>query len=492
MRLIEFLEKKIYKYPDKTAVIDTINDIHYSYNQLYADIKSLAYFLDQNGIISNQRVVLYSSNSYFQIIAFFSLLHIGAIPVLIDANSCENEILVFLEYSESKTIISESRKKDILIELLKKENLSVFVFSDEEKKTEKKTNEKIIEEKIVNINYKIIKKNKNNIKQYKDNGKIILFTYRGYGFPLATVISERAIINSVKSNIHVAELNTSTNMVLLLPFSHVFALMCNVLSPLCAGGSIVIIKSIRPGQILSLIEKYKVNFIIAVPTLIIILIHYIKKNNFKLTTLKRGIIGGNSFSEKLFNEWHDLTGAVLLQGYGLTETSAVFCNQWNNNKPDSIGKTMRGSFAKIVDNGGNELAIGKTGKLMIKTHSLMEGYYRKPEITKEVIKDGWMDTGDLAWKDEDDFFYFVKRDKMIAKIGGLTVDIKEVENVINMHPDIEQSEIFNIEDSLWQEKLVCKIKTNKDLTRMDIHNYFRQYLSSSKIPKDIIIKKGCE
>ena len=482
MGLIKLLEKTVLKYPEKIAIIDALNNKNYSYHDLLSDVKSLSNIFYEKGLRANQKIILYFYNSYYQIISFFSLLYIGAIPILIDGNSCKNEILKFLDYSNSITLISEIEKKQILIDLSsEKKDLSIFIFSDDK--------DEIKNKKIIQISYEYLRNNKNTLKQSNNMNKIILFTYRGYGYPLGVIIPEKALINSVKSNNYLTEINSSLCISLILPFSHIFALTCNVLSPLSVGGTIVLIRSVMPGKILSFIEKYKVNFMITIPTLIKVLIHYIKKSNFRLSTLKRGIVGGNCFSKELFNEWLNLTGCVLLQGYGLTETCAVLCNQWNNNKPDSIGKTMKGTKAKITDKNGNKLPYGQIGKLWIKTYSAMNGYYNRNDLTNKLVKNNWVDTGDLAWKDEDDFYYFIKRDKLIAKLGGVTVDINEVWDIINNHPDIQKAEIYIKDDDLWQEKLVCKIKTDKKLTKMDIYNYCSKYLATSKIPKEIIFYK---
>ena len=296
-------------------------------------------------------------------------------------------------------------------------------------------------------------------------------------------------MKNVLSNNFLTEINSSLCISLFLPSSHVFALTCNILSPISVAGTIVIIRSFQPRQILSFIEKYRINFIIVVPTLIKVLLYSLRKKSYDLSSLLRGIVGGDKFSNELFCEWKDLTGCVLLQGYGLTETCPVICNQWRNNKPDSIGKMMVGAFAKIMDEKGNELKDNKKGKLWIKTRSMMTGYLNQEKLNKKLLNDGWFDTGDIAWKDKHDFFYFDKKSKNIAKVGGSTVDILEVKKVINNHPDIDEVKIFTDSDKLWQEKLVCNIKTKKKLTKIDIIEYCKDYLASYKIPKDIIIEK---
>ena len=123
MELIKLLEKTVLKYPEKTAIIDAINDKKYSYKTLLHDVKSLSYIFYKNGITPGNKITLFFNNSYYQIISFFSLLYIGAIPVLIDGNSCIEEILKFLKYSESNVMIGEIEKIDIFKNLFIKKVL---------------------------------------------------------------------------------------------------------------------------------------------------------------------------------------------------------------------------------------------------------------------------------------------------------------------------------------------------------------------------------
>ncbi|MCK4797962.1 MAG: acyl--CoA ligase [Spirochaetes bacterium] len=483
MNITSFLKSSVKKHPQKKAIIDADDDSFLTYKELYHAIQTYSSIFLKNGIYENKKVAICIKNSFEQIISFFSLLYIGAIPVLIDNRFCEREIIQCLQNSQTDVLIGEINKKNttLLFNLLKKKCHKIFVFSDEKKN---KTN------KIVYIPKNILTVQNNSLINPNPNtGYIILFTYRGYGYPLPVLLSERAIMKNVLSNNFLTEINSSLCISLFLPSSHVFALTCNILSPISVAGTIVIIRSFQPRQILSFIEKYRINFIIVVPTLIKVLLYSLRKKSYDLSSLLRGIVGGDKFSNELFCEWKDLTGCVLLQGYGLTETCPVICNQWRNNKPDSIGKMMVGAFAKIMDEKGNELKDNKKGKLWIKTRSMMTGYLNQEKLNKKLLNDGWFDTGDIAWKDKHDFFYFDKKSKNIAKVGGSTVDILEVKKVINNHPDIDEVKIFTDSDKLWQEKLVCNIKTKKKLTKIDIIEYCKDYLASYKIPKDIIIEK---
>ena len=203
-----------------------------------------------------------------------------------------------------------------------------------------------------------------------------------------------------------------------MPSNHIFALTCNILCPLSVGGTLVIVNNILPSKIFYLIDEYKIKFIIAVPTFIKVLLYSLKKKTYNVSSLKKGIIGGDRFSESLFHEWQKLTGVSLLQGYGLTETCPVICNQLDNIKPDSIGKPMLNTRIKIADENGKELANYKNGMIWIKSDSMFDGYLKFDELNKILIVDGWFNSGDIGYKDDDDFYFFVKREQKYSKNRG--------------------------------------------------------------------------
>ncbi len=488
MNLISLLQNIVKKYSDKSAIIDADENINITYFDLFEKIKLLAFYYKSNGIDKDHKVGIFLRNSPFQITSFFSLLYLNAIPVLIDDQYTEREIKDCIDSSNIEFMISENHEKKILklqsIENIKK----IFIFSEN-------YTENSFENLKKNFTFfnnssltSFLNKEKK-INQINDNdyfSKIILFTYRGIGKILPVILSEQAIINSINKNNLLTEVNSTLKISLFLPFTHILALTCNILSPLSVGGTIVITNLTQPYRILNTIEKYEINFIIAVPTLIKVLIHSIRKKNYKLNSLKRGIVGGNKFSKILFDEWKELTGCTLLQGYGLTETCPVFCNQWEKNKPDSMGLPMNNVMLKILNKEGNTLSVNQQGNLWIKTDSLMDGYYNMNDLNDNHIKDGWFDTGDIAYMDEEGFLYFVKREKKICKIGGITVDIIEIENQLRKHPDIIDIQLSIENDDLWQEKIVCRVKSRKKLDKLDILSYYNDKLTYNKIPKDFI------
>lgn len=471
--LNSLLQKIKKKFPTKDAIVNVDNNTKLTYNELLDQIEIYTYLLKESNINKNDNVGICLQNSIFQIAIFFSLINIGANPVLIDNQYTSYEITECLASTNTKKIITENNiKKEKIINDLKSKNINIILKNDIQNSLKHTAN---INQKSIFIS---------NIK--KTESKIVLFTYRGLGKILPVIHTETTIYNSVLKNNYLTEIDSTLHIILLLPFSHIFALTANILSPLSVGGTLHISNNLQPGKILNILTNFNINFIILVPTLLKVFLYSLKKKKYNISVLNKGIIGGDVFSQDLYDEWKKYTGCNILQGFGLTETCPVFCNQWNNNKPDSFGKTMLNVEAKITDSNGKKLNNLKEGMLWIKSNSTMIEYYNNNELTNSCFNDRWFYTGDIAYKDNDDFYYFVHRDKKIAKIGGTTVDIIEVKNHILKHPDIQSAEIEIENDNLWNDRIVCYIKSSVKMDKSEIITFLQEYLSNTKIPRKFI------
>ncbi|GBC75534.1 Long-chain-fatty-acid--CoA ligase [archaeon HR06] len=153
----------------------------------------------------------------------------------------------------------------------------------------------------------------------------------------------------------------------------------------------------------------------------------------------------------------------------------------------SAGKINIGVDVKIVNDKGEEVRVGEVGEIVAKNESLMLGYWNDPELTKEVVKDGWIYTGDLGYIDEEGYLYIVDRKKDVIKSGGLAVYSKEVEDVILKHPAVKEVAVIGVPDEIWGEavKAIVVLKDNVKVSEEEIIEFCKEYLSSYKKPKSV-------
>ena len=478
MEIIGLLFKSAKKHFDKTAVISSREEIMLTYGQLVSGISDCSSYLSKIGISAEMNVAIKMKKSEKWALYFFALLHIGANPVLIESQFTDSETSECMRVSKTDLIITDRMILNI------SNNIRKLYLIDE-------TINEVPDDRVIVVNpgndY-VFRTDDFHLPEINKNmhSKIILFTYRGFGYPLAAEFDESSLINGVKSNIAATGVNGKTVITDMLPSSHIFSLTTSLLSILFVGGTVVMINNVMPGEVIRSIDRYGINIIIAVPTLIRILAETMKKKKYVLNRKIKGMVGGNSLTEEIFKEWRDITGGILVQGYGLTETCPVMCNDWSVYRTCSIGKPMPGVKAKIVSD-GKKVKNGERGILFIKRKGMMTRYMNLSVDMKPLLTNGWFDTGDIVSKGKDGYFYFHGRAKDIAKIGGVTVDIKEIIEIIKKYDGVMDVSIGIADDRIWQEKLVCHISCSKDIKKEDLIEYLRNKLSTSKIPKEFNI-----
>ena len=172
--------------------------------------------------------------------------------------------------------------------------------------------------------------------------------------------------------------------------------------------------------------------------------------------LRVGVSGGAALPVEIINQVKERLGVMILEGYGLSETSpaATFIDPDGEPRAGSIGVPIWGVEVKLIDDDWSEVAeIGGVGEIAINGHNVMKGYYGRPEATAEVIRDGWFRTGDLARKDEDGFYYIVDRSKDLIIRGGFNVYPREIEEVLISHPAVSLAAVIGVPHASHGEEI---------------------------------------
>ena len=190
-----------------------------------------------------------------------------------------------------------------------------------------------------------------------------------------------------------------------------------------------------------------------------------------------------------FNKKYDVT---ILEGYGLSETSPVasFNHPGRDPKPGSIGTPIWGVEMRCVDADGHEVPAGELGEIVIRGHNVMKGYYKRADASAEAIKDGWFFTGDVAYQDEDGYFFIKDRVKDMIIRGGFNVYPREIEEVLYGHPAIAEAAVIGVHDSALGEeiKAVVAFKPGQDAAAQAIIDYCKERLAAYKYPRSIEIR----
>ena len=327
-----------------------------------------------------------------------------------------------------------------------------------------------------------------------DDLAILQYTGGTTGIPKGAMITHYNLVsNAYMCN---AWLNAKEGMevqVNVLPLYHIYGMTVTMNSAIASASTMVLIPRFDAEEVLKSIQKYRVTLFGGVPTLYAVLIDHPDIPKYDLSSVKFCISGSSALPPEVQRKFMDITGGVLVEGYGLTEASPVtHANPLDPTldtvKIGSIGLTWPDTEAKIVhDATGVSLPAGMVGELALKGPQVMKGYWNSPEETAEVLKDGWLHTGDMAKRDEDGYFYIVDRKKDLIKYKGYSVYPREVEDVIYEHPAVKLCAVVGMPDELSGEipKAFVVRKDGAEATEEELIEWVREKVAPYKRIREV-------
>jgi len=274
-----------------------------------------------------------------------------------------------------------------------------------------------------------------------------------------------------------------------LPLYHIFALTANCLTFLTLGGTNLLITNPRdmPGFVKEL-AKYKFTAITGVNTLFNGLLNTPAFNTLDFSSLKMSLGGGMAVQRSVGEEWEKVTGTRLLEGYGLTECAPLvtLCPYNQESYSGNIGLPAASTDIRIIQDDGSDAAIGDSGEMWVKGPQVMKGYYQRETDTADILKDGWLATGDVACMDENGFFKIVDRKKDMIIVSGFNVFPNEIEEVVMMHDGVLEAAAIGINHEVTGETVkIFVVLKDKSVTDKDLIKHCRENLTSYKVPKNV-------
>ncbi|ACY84300.1 long-chain-fatty-acid--CoA ligase FadD [Edwardsiella piscicida] len=275
-----------------------------------------------------------------------------------------------------------------------------------------------------------------------------------------------------------------------LPLYHVFALTVNCLLFIELGGRNLLITNPRdiPGMVREL-SRYPFTALTGVNTLFNALLHNEDFRELDFSSLRLSVGGGMPVQKAVAERWEQLTGHHLLEGYGLTECSPLVAGNPYDLKrySGSIGLPVPSTDVRLVDDEGREVALGEAGELQVRGPQVMRGYWQRPEATEEIMRDGWLATGDVCTMDEQGFLRIVDRKKDMILVSGFNVYPNEIEEVVALHPKVLECAAIGVpSESSGEMVKVCVVKRDPSLTRDELVSHCRRHLTGYKVPKQVV------
>lgn len=274
-----------------------------------------------------------------------------------------------------------------------------------------------------------------------------------------------------------------------LPLYHIFSLtVCCFCFVRCGGEQMLITNPRDLSSFIKEMSRRRFSYFVGVNTLFHALNEHPDFAHIDFSRLKMTIAGGMALQESVAHKWHEITGKLISEGYGLTEASPVvtfnptYVKQFNG----SIGLALPSTDVSIRDPLGQELDVGAEGELWVRGPQVMSGYWNLPKASEEVLtKEGWLRTGDIARIDEEGFVYLVDRIKDMLIVSGFNVYPNEIENVIAAYPGVSEVAVIGVDSERTGQAVKAIIVATDKIDEVDLKAYCRQRLTAYKIPKII-------
>jgi long-chain acyl-CoA synthetase len=511
----ELFDQVADKYRSKNALIFYGKKI--SYSELKELVDRFATALADLGVGKGDTVALYLLNCPQYVIAYLATLKVGAKVTPISPVYTSKEVKHQLEDSDAKTIVCQ----DIMYDNVEKTGIAlknviltnIAEYLPALKKILGKSalgkvygemhvpTPKFMQEAGLIQFQDLIKKYSPQPPQIKIDPErdIAALPYTGgtTGLPKAAMLTHYNMVSLQAQIISFWPIFEEGNEVIMafLPFFHIYGQVVVMLGGLAQGSTLILFTTPDIDDILSAIVRYKASGFYGVPTMFEYLKEYEKTNRVNWKGLKLIVCGADTLHESTIRGWEKRTNAKILEGYGLTETTAVsHSTPYDRPKGGSFGVPLPGVTAAIVNIDSTEfMPVGEVGELILHGPNIMQGYWKRPKDTEDSIIeiDGkkWLRTGDLVSMDEEGYFHFFDRKRDLIKYKGYSVFARHVEEVLYKHPKIKAAGVVGVPDpkvgNLIKAYVVLESEARGKISEEEIINFCKENLAHYKVPKII-------
>ncbi len=503
-----FLDRSAERFPERSAL--NFQGYRVGFRQLKEMVDRFATALSAFGVERGDRVALLLPNTIPCVAAYYAILKIGAIAVMNNPLYSDRELDHQFNDSGAKLLVTLDLLGNRMIDLRPKTRIKQIVISSigdylpfpknwlfplvaKKKKlaADVKPAEEVFRWKAVLADHQ---PNPPSVALgYED---VAMYQYTGG----TTGVSKGVMLTHANLSVNVQQCRAwfptfkegEEVMLGALPFFHVFGLTTAMNFAIYMAWENILVPKPQPEQLLETIGKFKPTFAPLVPTMYIGMLNHPDIDRTPLTSIKGCFSGSAPLPVEVIRDFEQRTGAVIVEGYGLTETSPVtHINPFAGakRKVGSIGLPIPDTHCRIVDlnDGRTDLPAGEIGELLVKGPQVMAGYWNKPEATAETLVDGWLHTGDIGQMDAEGYFYIVDRKKDMIISGGFNVYPRDIEEVFFEHPKVQEASAIGIPHSTRGEavKVFIVLKEGLNATQDEMIAFCREKLAKFKWPTEV-------
>ncbi|MEC5421996.1 long-chain-fatty-acid--CoA ligase [Virgibacillus sp. C22-A2] len=501
-----FLEESAKVYGEKKALYFLGKEL--SFTELYQESRKMANYMQKLELQKGDKVAIMLPNCPQAVISYYAALMAGAIVVQTNPLYTERELEYQLKDSDATlivcldillprvtnirantaikhTIVTGIKDylpfpKNLIYPFIQKKQYSIVVKVEQSEDTH--VWKSMIDQ--TSEDYQSV-----DIDPVKD---LALLQYTGgtTGNPKGVMLTHYNLVANVQMcDAWLYKTKKGEEIILgVIPFFHVYGMTTVMINSVMIGSKMVLLPKFDAGDVLKTIQKQKPTLFPGAPTIYIGLLNHPDIKKYDLSSIKACISGSAPLPAEVQEQFEKITGGRLVEGYGLTESSPVTHANlvWENRVSGSIGIPWPDTDSAIYRMESDEEAdIGEVGEIAVKGPQIMQGYWNNQEETDNVLKDGWLYTGDLGYMDEDGYFYVVDRKKDMIIAGGYNIYPREVEEVLYEHEGIQEAVVAGIPDPYRGEtvKAYVVLKEGYTVDEEELNGFCRKHLAAYKVPR---------
>jgi long-chain acyl-CoA synthetase len=456
---------------------------HFSYGAMLDQIRQVACGLQKMGVEKGDRVGLYLPNTPHYVAAYYGALMAGAIVVNFSPLYTAAELEHQVEDSGTKILFTLSAKALLptALEVLDHSTLETLVVGSVAEVLSPvksllfrwfKASESVPlpdDPRVVRYDRLIANAGACSVPTIDPVNDVALLQYTGgtTGTPKGAMLTHQNLTaNARQAQAIDPHANEPDRIIAVLPFFHVFANTCTLNRTVLNGGEMVMLPRFDAAQVLAAVQRVKATSLPGVPTMFQALLDHPAIRNIDFSSLRACISGGAPLALELRQKFEAATGAKLIEGYGLTETSPIVCtNPYEGlNKTGTVGQPVPGTRVKLVDREDptRPPPEGEPGELLFAGPQVMKGYWNRPDADAEVFIGEYVRTGDVGLIDEDGYVKIVDRLKDMIAVGGFKVFPSQVEAVLYHHPAVKEALVIGVPDHYRGEQPKAFVTLNED------------------------------
>jgi long-chain acyl-CoA synthetase len=506
--LSDFLKNTAESNPNHVAIV--YFDREMTYGELNIASDKFATALADLGVKKGDKVALFLPNIPQFVISYYGAIRIGAIETAISPLYKEREVEHQLNDSEAETIVvldllypilekvlDKTKVKRIIVTGLKeymppaKAFLGSLLKKIPSHRVERKPNTCFFQE--------LQGKYEANPPKADINPKedLVALQYTGgtTGISKGAMLTHMNLVsNAVACDAWLRGTKGGETFLTVLPLFHIYGMTTGMNAPIFLAGKMVMLPRFDAVSTFQAIQKHRVTVFCGAPTMYAMLLAHPDLKKYDLKSIRFCISGSAPLPPEVQKKWMEVTGGVLVEGYGLTESSPVtHCNPLDKSMKTvnvgSIGLPWPDTDAKILDieTGEKELGLNEDGELVVKGPQVMKGYWKMAEESAAVLRNGWLYTGDVAKMDVDGYFYITDRKKDLIKYKGYSVYPREIEDVIYEHPAVKLCAVIGKPDPVASEipKAFIVLKEGKTATEKEVKQFVNSKVAPYKAVREV-------